>query len=72
MNNPISDNWYADPESRVYDGVVYIYVTNSLEFDEQKNLDLITTDDLQTFTVHSPQENTGSPSAFSPWSNGPR
>lgn len=52
MNNPISDNWYADPESRVYDGVVYIYVTNSLEFDEQKNLDLITTDDLQTFTVH--------------------
>lgn len=52
MVNPISGNWYADPESRVYDGKVYIYVTNSLEFDEQKNLDLVVTEDLEHFEIH--------------------
>ena len=52
MKNPISDNWYADPESRVYNGKVYIYVTNSLAFDEQKNLDLVVTDDLEKFEIH--------------------
>ena len=49
MNNPISDRWYADPESRVYNGKVYIYVTNSLPFEEQKNLDLVVTEDLENF-----------------------
>ena len=43
MKNPISKNWYADPESRVYGDTVFMYVTNSLPFDEQKNLDLVTT-----------------------------
>lgn len=41
MKNPISDNWYADPEARVYDGAAYIYVTKSLPFKDQKNLDLV-------------------------------
>ncbi|MBQ8340949.1 MAG: arabinan endo-1,5-alpha-L-arabinosidase, partial [Clostridia bacterium] len=49
MKNPIASNWYADPESRVYGDTVYIYVTNSLPYDEQKNLDLVTTKDLEHF-----------------------
>lgn len=52
INNPISQNWYADPESRVYGDTVYMYVTNSLPFEEQKNLDLVTTDDLINFKTY--------------------
>ena len=51
MNNPVVSGWYADPESRVYGDTVYMYVTNSLPFDEQLNLDLVTTDDLEHFEV---------------------
>ena len=51
MKNPVIDAWYADPESRVYDGTVYMYVTNSLDFDDQINLDLVMTDDLENFNV---------------------
>ena len=50
--NPISNNWYADPESRVYGDTVYMYVTNSLPFNDQKNLDLVTTDDLVNFKTY--------------------
>ena len=49
--NPVSDCWYADPESRVYGDRVYFYVTNSLPFDEQKNLDLLVTSDLETYAI---------------------
>ena len=52
MLNPVVNGWYADPESRVYGDTVYMYVTNSLPFDEQKNLDLVTTDDLESFKVY--------------------
>ena len=41
--NPVVNGWYADPESRVYGDTVYMYVTKSLPFEEQKNLDLVTT-----------------------------
>lgn len=51
MKNPVSNNWYADPESRVYDDTVYMYVTNSLPFEEQKNLDLVITSDLENFEI---------------------
>lgn len=50
MKNPIIDGWYADPEARVYNGKVYIYVTRSLPFEEQHNLDLIVSEDLIHFT----------------------
>ena len=50
MKNPIIDGWYAAPEARVYNGKVYIYVTRSLPFEEQHNLDLIVSDDLIHFT----------------------
>ena len=52
MKNPISLNWYADPESRVYGDTVYMYVTNSLPFDDQLNLDLVTTKDLENFEIY--------------------
>ncbi len=52
MNNPISNRWYADPEARVYDDTLYLYVTNSLPFDEQINIDVVTTCDLKTFQEH--------------------
>lgn len=50
MKNPIIDGRYADPEARVYNGKVYIYVTRSLPFEEQHNLDLIVSEDLIHFT----------------------
>lgn len=52
MKNPVCDNWYADPESRVYGDTVYMYVTRSLNYESQLNLDLVTTSDLKHFDVH--------------------
>ena len=49
MKNPIVQGWYADPESRVYDGKVYLYVTRSLAFEEQTNLDVVMSEDLENF-----------------------
>ncbi len=51
MKNPVVDTWYADPESRVYGDTVYMYVTNSLPFEEQFNLDVVMTKDLEHFEV---------------------
>lgn len=53
MKNPISTNWYADPESRVYGDTVFMYVTKSLMYEEQQNLDLVTTTDLESFEIHT-------------------
>ena len=52
MKNPVCDAWYADPESRVFGDTLYCYVTRSLPFDEQLNLDVVTSTDLEHFTVH--------------------
>ena len=52
MKNPVVNGWYADPESRVYGDTVYMYVTNSLPFEEQLNLDVVVTKDLENFEVH--------------------
>lgn len=52
MKNPIVDGWYADPESRVYGDTVYMYVTRSLSYEEQLNLDLVVTEDLEGFKVY--------------------
>ena len=52
MKNPISENWYADPESRVYGDTVYMYVTRSREYEDQLNIDLVTTNDLKNFETH--------------------
>ena len=51
MKNPIVQGWYADPESRVYDGKVYLYVTRSLTFEEQTNLDVVVSEDLENFKI---------------------
>ena len=53
IKNPIVSGWYADPESRVYGDSVYIYVTRSRPFEEQQNLDLVVTRDLESFEIHS-------------------
>lgn len=51
MKNPIVQGWYADPESRVYQDRLYLYVTKSLPFEKQTNLDLIVSDDLEHFRI---------------------
>lgn len=51
MKNPIVDGWYADPESVVYDDKVYIYVTKSLPYEEQRNIDLVVSSDLKSFDI---------------------
>lgn len=51
MINPIVPGWYADPEAVVYNGNVYIYVTKSLPYEEQKNIDIVVTSDLQNFKL---------------------
>ena len=51
MKNPIVQGWYADPESMIYDGKLYIYVTKSLPYEEQMNIDLVVSSDLETFDV---------------------
>ena len=52
MKNPVVNDWYADPESRVYGDTVYMYVTKSLRFADQHNLDLVTTRDLENFEIY--------------------
>lgn len=51
MKNPIVKGWYADPEARIYDNKLYIYVTKSLTYEEQKNLDVVVSNDMETFEV---------------------
>lgn len=51
MKNPIIEGWYADPESRVYENAVYMYVTHSLPFEEQTNLSVVVSEDLCRYTL---------------------
>ncbi len=51
MKNPIIEGWYADPESVVYDDKLYIYVTKSLPFEKQQNIDLVVSTDLENFEL---------------------
>lgn len=51
MKNPIVQGWYADPEPVVYNDKVYIYVTKSLPFEEQLNIDLVVSEDLENYEV---------------------
>ena len=51
MKNPVANMWYADPESRVYGDKVYMYVTNSLPYEEQINLDVVITSDMENFEI---------------------
>lgn len=51
MNNPLVKGWYADPESRVYNNQIYIYVTKSLPYEEQTNIDLVVSKDMKRFEI---------------------
>lgn len=46
LSNPLSEKWYADPEARFYEGEYWIYVTKSLPYEEQKNIDVMHSKDL--------------------------
>lgn len=52
FNNPISEEWYADPEARFYEGEYCIYVTRSRPYAEQLNHDMFVSKDLKTWTKH--------------------
>lgn len=46
ISNPINDKWYADPETRFYEGEYWIYVTKSLPYKDQTNIDALHSKDL--------------------------
>ncbi len=46
IHNPLSENWYADPEARFYQGKYIIYVTHSLPFRDQHNHTCFVSEDL--------------------------
>lgn len=52
MKNPIVQGYYADPEARFYDGKYWIYVTNSRDFEKQKNLTAFSSDDMEHWEIH--------------------
>lgn len=52
FNNPISEEWYADPEAVVYDGVYWVFPTLSQRFSKQTHFDAFSSNDLKTWTKH--------------------
>lgn len=50
--NPISEEWYADPEAVVYDGEYWIFPTLSQRFSKQTHFDAFSSNDLKTWTKH--------------------
>lgn len=52
IKNPIVEGWYADPEARKYGDKYYIFVTKSIDFDEQKNIDVFSSYDLVNWEKH--------------------
>lgn len=51
IKNPLSENWYADPEARFYEGKYYIYVTRSAPYEKQLNHDCFVSSDLENWEV---------------------
>lgn len=51
ITNPLSERWYADPEARFYEGEYWIYVTHSLPYHEQKNIDVLHSKDLVNWEI---------------------
>lgn len=52
ISNPIDDGYYADPESRFYEGKYWIYVTESKAFKDQKNLTVFSSSDMENWEKH--------------------
>lgn len=50
-NNPISERWFADPEAKYYEGEYWIYVTNSLPYEEQKNITVLHSKNLTDWEI---------------------
>jgi len=51
-NNPISDEWYADPEAVIFGKEYWIYPTYSHPFDEQLHMDAFSSKDLIHWEKH--------------------
>ena len=49
IKNPISQDWHADPEARFYEGMYWIYVTRSRNYEDQLNLDVFCSEDLSNW-----------------------
>ena len=52
LQNPISEQWYADPEAIIYGSECWIYPTWSQPFDEQLHFDAFSSKDLRNWTKH--------------------
>ena len=52
IRNPLSEDWYADPEARFYEGKYVIYVTHSLPFEQQHNHSCFVSEDLTHWELH--------------------
>lgn len=50
--NPISEEWYADPEVAILDGKYWIFPTYSARYENQVFLDAFSSDDLVNWSKH--------------------
>lgn len=50
--NPFVDGWYADPDTKIYDGLYWVYPTSSYNYEEQTYLDAFSSPDLINWTKH--------------------
>jgi len=50
IKNPLSTDWHADPEARIYNGEYWIYVTRSRDYVDQRNLDVFHSKDMTNWT----------------------
>lgn len=52
-NNPIIQDWYADPEARIFDSHYWIYPTVSTVYENQTFFDAFSSPDLVHWTKHA-------------------
>lgn len=53
FHNPISKQWYADPEAIMYDGQCWIFPTWSRPYDDQIHFDAFSSHDFKTWKRHN-------------------
>jgi beta-xylosidase len=52
QKNPITHDWYADPEGVIFDGQYWIYPTYSARYEQQVFMDAFSSTDLATWKKH--------------------
>jgi beta-xylosidase len=53
QKNPITDQWYADPEAVIFNNEYWIYPTYSARYEQQVFLDAFSSKDLVMWQKHS-------------------